>query len=504
MGVLNQAELDAIGGDQVARTGSRAAVLKGLRFRPMPSAVPIADLPKITLGIDTTTIADGTTYPANNPRMTLVGGTFALRGQSAPLNQYYSIAYISRPTGDKVGSDWSVRFLTDAPFFEVVMGDFTSSVGIAIDGMPISTQAPIRSNANSAALRFLRLEFSPDVQTIKPTIARASGGTGYATGDVLSINGGTGLPMIIVVTDITAGTGELLRYYIRDYGQYSAVPGNGVGVTAITGSGTGATFNVGASSNPLISRQRTRRMRSLEVTFTNNAAFGGIRVPTNSLLRPWPLSGVRLMTMQDSYNDTYQDFPRGAWSGRLATRLGIDDLWINGVGGSSFLTAVNGTYPYPDRLGDVISNQPPAHVPFVFLTQGSINELGSPSDAAVTAAVTAYWNRAFTQMPSAYMVQTGILRTRGNAVPDTRSNAVRDGFLASQAIYDPLGKRSGYIETRGAQSMMTIGGEAGNVTGTGATDYYISSDAAHPTQDGHNFIGDTWSVDLLGLIAGWS
>jgi hypothetical protein len=92
-------------------------------------------------------------------------------------------------------------------------------------------------------------------------------------------------------------------------------------------------------------------------------------------------------------------------------------------------------------------------------------------------------------LPDAYLVQTEILRGPSNPTGDSKSAAVRSGFLAAQAIFDPGGRRSVFIETRGTGNagMFTLGGRAG----------------AHPTRAGHDHIGDALAADLMGLIQSW-
>ena len=71
-------------------------------------------------------------------------------------------------------------------------------------------------------------------------VAIVSGGTGYKVNDELTVSGGTGTAMKLIVTSVSAGviTGALPL----DTGNYSAIPTNPVSVTG--GTGSSATFNL--------------------------------------------------------------------------------------------------------------------------------------------------------------------------------------------------------------------------------------------------------------------
>jgi|GEM_PF-2034125 len=483
-----------------ARRGVDMA-LRRLRFGPVPAVM--ATPPALSVVNTTSTIATGETVGPNDRRLTYAGGAPQL-GTGAPYNTTNYNRWITQPSGANKGEhDWSIRFVTDAPFFEVLLGDWNgaSTVNIAVDGELISRRATI-SLPNASVLSFLKIDFGADVQGIYAVVAVAASGSGYALGDVLTVSGGTGAAMQLVVCGID-GSGGVTRVYVKSDGAYTVVPGNGAAVTG--GAGTGATFNVTAGS-PARSTHTTRRVRRIEI-FGRGTKYGGVKKPPNSNIHPWPVSGPRLNVMCDSYGDTFTAGPMGGWPYRVAQRLGFEDVWVNGQGGTGFIANNGGALcTYRERLNDFVARMPanPA-TPAVFVTAASIND-SAPADATLQAEVLAYWTQFFTTpaYEASFAAQIGMLRSSGSTPADSKHNAVKAGFLAAQAIYDPTGRRSAYIETRGTgYDVMTVGGYAGATNGNGNTDFYNAGDAAHPTPEGAWFIGDMLAAEILGAFQGW-
>lgn len=75
-----------------------------------------------------------------------------------------------------------------------------------------------------------------------------SGGSGYAVGDILQLSGGTST--VAATIEVTAISGSAVTAaIIKNYGGYSSPPGDPVSTTALTGAGTGATFNLTFATN---------------------------------------------------------------------------------------------------------------------------------------------------------------------------------------------------------------------------------------------------------------
>jgi hypothetical protein len=74
---------------------------------------------------------------------------------------------------------------------------------------------------------------------------RVVAGTGYHAGDKLHVTGGTFTEKCtIVVHTVNDGDGSINEYAVLVPGLYTAKPANAVATTALTGTGTGATFNL--------------------------------------------------------------------------------------------------------------------------------------------------------------------------------------------------------------------------------------------------------------------
>lgn len=79
--------------------------------------------------------------------------------------------------------------------------------------------------------------------SIATAAAVVAGGSGYAVGNVLRVDGGIyTVPVELTVT--TVSTGAITAVSISNAGQYQTEPSNAVATTAVTGTGTGATFNL--------------------------------------------------------------------------------------------------------------------------------------------------------------------------------------------------------------------------------------------------------------------
>lgn len=71
----------------------------------------------------------------------------------------------------------------------------------------------------------------------------ASGGSGYAAGDKITLTGGTFSQAAIITVD-TVNAGAVETFTINNPGSYTVLPSNPVAQGSTTGSGTGATFNL--------------------------------------------------------------------------------------------------------------------------------------------------------------------------------------------------------------------------------------------------------------------
>ncbi|QPT08601.1 hypothetical protein [Sphingomonas paucimobilis] len=471
------------GGGGDGTWAAKVAELRSLRLR---SATPVhPNPPKVvrrTLTSPLTPAASAEVINYDDPRLT-ASLPLVHRNANYPNNEMVAGGWIKAADGSIYAPHFSIRFVTDAPRIDVRYG-YTGQARILVDGLPVSISRTLDLGEGEDDWPLLCIDFGADTRTIHPAYAVSSAGKGYREGDVLTVAGVAGDPLRLEVTSINAdGSIRASGLRLKDWGTLTALASGSV--EAIGGSGTGAMVTL--SNNDGFIGHTTRRMRRIEIVLgAGLVQFADLRVPKGSTVRPWPVAGPRLMVMQDSYGQVFPDYPAGVWAHRMAEMIGIEDVWLNTIGGTGF---INGSIPYRQRLGEIAANLPPANVPLIFLTQASINDAGR-SEADLKAAVVAYWTEAFARLPAdAVMVQTGILRAPGNAPSDEQSAAVRAGFEAVRATEDPEGKRSFFIETRAPTAMMVV---------PDATIEWIAGDQAHPPQVGHEYLGAAFAPQVLG------
>ncbi|MGI8364871.1 SGNH/GDSL hydrolase family protein [Sphingomonas paucimobilis] len=474
-------DVDAGGGN--ADWAAKVAELRGLRLRDAPAIHPAP--PKIvrrTLTSPLTPAASAEILRYDDPRLT-ASLPLIHRNSNYPNNEMVAGGWIKAADGSVYAPHFSIRFVTDAPRIDVRYG-YTGQARVLVDGQPVSLSRTLDLGDGEDDWPIMCIDFGADTRTIRPTYTVAAGGAGYVEGDVLTVAGTAGDPLRLEVTSVNAdGSIRASGLRLKAWGTLTALSSDAV--AAMGGTGTGATIKLSGADGFI--GHTTRRMRRIEICMgAGLVQLADLRVPKGSTVRPWPVAGPRLMVMQDSYGQVFPDFPQGVWAHRMADMLGIEDVWLNTMGGTGF---INGSIRYGLRLAEIAAHLPPSHQPLIFLTQASINDAGR-AEADIQAAVIDYWTEAFARLPSdAVMVQTGILRAPGNAPSDAQSAAVRAGFQAVCAVEDPDGKRSFFIETRAPAAMMVV---------PDATAEWIAGDQAHPTQAGHEYIGGAMASLLLG------
>lgn len=482
------------GGADEALVANALAVaqLRSIRLRDLPGLHPSPPAVYRREGNDPPIAdADAIDLELLDQRIT---GLYAPIVANAP---YARGRWITYPGDEPKGAHpWGRRFMTDAPIvaFKVQLGN---DIAIYVDGRPLSVASTIYV-PNTGAEYWVTIDFGADTQTIHPRLTLDAAGTGYSVGDVLAVPGAAGAPIQIRLTAVNGGVIQAEGWAIVSWGALTALPG--AAVNAAGGTGTGARFLLTDNLDGQAQRgHTTRQMRRIEVAFGGgNGRMGRVRVPKHSTVRPWPVAGPRLVTMQDSWGQVFFEHPRGGWSQRMAQRLGIEDVWTNTIGGTGYWA---GTGKYITRLPDIIGAIPDDGRPMIFVAQGSINDRAAPSDAAVQDAAEAFWRAAFSALPhDAVMVHVEMMRSAGDVATDARASAATAGFVAACAGFDPGSRRSGVIRTRAALDLMSAGGHAANLTGTGATDYWMSGDGAHLSQAGHDFIGDANAPELLDIL----
>lgn len=209
--------------------------------------------------------------------------------------------------------------------------------------------------------------------------------------------------------------------------------------------------------------------------------------------------GPRVMFEGDSY--TFGPVPSqvttsmlgDGWAPIAADLLGIENPWLHATGGTGWLAPTSGTNPnILDRIGDVI-----AAAPDLLIINMGINEMLNDGGASASggiaitpastqARVTAYLAQLRASLPALPIVILGPFKTPalGTTLAQSYETAI---FAGASALGDPL-IATVPNQTSGAP-LQTGTGYAGNATGNGNSDNYISSDQTHPTLAGHAYLG---------------
>lgn len=208
--------------------------------------------------------------------------------------------------------------------------------------------------------------------------------------------------------------------------------------------------------------------------------------------KPPKRRGPKLMVLGASYVQPFmmssttagqQTFNRyGHWS-QMDAHADIDQIVIDGIGGSGFVTAAPSGLGYPnnkytDRVAGVIKAKPDVLV----IADAFSNDLrNSASTASIIAAAHSFLDQVIAALPDTrIMIQTG-LRTPVYGDFSTGYDTVKADLKAS------YGTKLYWADLRTVFDM-TGGYLPSNTNGLGNTDYYIGSDGVHPTAEGGDYL----------------
>ena len=215
--------------------------LNGQRYSPQVGKT--SDFTGATIATQTLSTAVKTTFPGTSigalritPQTASASGTLTRTTFAAPLDwSDVSCMHVPLQVNDTTSAGVQQIYIT--LYFDsgtsnrcTYMIDTTSLVPGVPQVIPVQLKRPAFVGASRNAI------------STTSAAAVVSGGSGYAVGDLFQPTGGVGTPPTFKVTIISAGavTGAALV----DAGAYTTVPTNAVSVVAITGAGTGATFNL--------------------------------------------------------------------------------------------------------------------------------------------------------------------------------------------------------------------------------------------------------------------
>jgi hypothetical protein len=209
-----------------------------------------AQLQVTTLGVSTVNVASGGQYTAvpNSPAGVTGGSGTGATFNFSEANTITAVGVASGGTGYNVGDTLTVNGGTlaagqPAAFFTVTgvtsaNGPLTS-VSVSNGGGYSSLTGISISDITSAGTG-ASFTFSHALEIINPTVA--SGGGGYKPNDTLTLVGGNAGSTAAQLTVATAS--QVGTVSVSTTGTYSTAPGNPASVTAATGTGSGAMFNL--------------------------------------------------------------------------------------------------------------------------------------------------------------------------------------------------------------------------------------------------------------------
>lgn len=247
------------------------------------------------------------------------------------------------------------------------------------------------------------------------------------------------------------------------------------------------------------------KFRSIRVEYSSTM-FGGVIIGPNDTLTP-PLTPPkpRAIIFGDSFTEAGSS---GAsishgYASILCELLGWE-CWNSGVGGTGYIAtgvAGSGRTNFQGRvLQDIIS-----YSPDIVVIAGGINDESYPiSD--VEKAVRLLVNTICSALPNTMLITLSNFAPAGN--PPSNRLAIRDVIKTVSKEYgasfvDVLEggsyNESGDKVTPKTGSWITGSGNTGNVQATGNASLFISSDATHPTKEGHAYLGRRVATEIYRI-----
>lgn len=473
---------------------ARGQMASAGRYRHDPNPISAQPVEVVTINSGSATgtaTVNGTAYPWNAPQFAWNSGRISYLGATPQL--YNGVAGRDghvRPDGvTPTAGRHRIRFVTSAPevqFHVYAAQGIEPMLTVMVDGVFLPLQAgggAYLSNTATNRPNFLTLRFdSVPTQHELADYEVASGGSGYAEGDVLTLAGGTGAPARLVVRQVAGGA--VVRLSAIDGGAYSEVPSGIQGTTG--GSGTGATF---AALRFRLARGWVT-MRTIELHATGALMLAGVSVGAAYDVFPAPATGPRILFQGDSFTEGTGAENGRTWWQQAARRLGFDDFWGTGVGSTGFVA--NGTAPrlnFLGRIGDVVQPSPD-----VVVTPGSVNDNVQPT-AAIADNVARYWQQVRAGLPRAVLIAMEPFTAPGSPTSQDRYAAFRAGVARANAA-------GADVRLVGTSDWFRAGGAESNPTFSGTSTWITGADNTHPTPAGHSWYGLLAAEAIRKVLSG--
>lgn len=400
-----------------------------------------------------------------------------------PQYAYKKPAHITDSTGNKSGGNAPIRarFLTDSPTIDLCFIDrLYSQFNLIIDRQYIARDR-VAVFGNTGNFRYIKCDFGSDVVTwgkVASNFSITSGGSGYAVGDLITLNGGSnnaaGTPTTVRVGSVMSGAVGSVD--VVNKGSYATAPSGTFSQSSTTGAGSG--FQMSASFfHP---QHSTRKIRLIELVYSNPADFYGLVIPQGYSIQPAPdlRSMPKLAIIGDSITiGTYLGYGASHYGASLAQKLGLwEKCIISGIGGSGWNTGgpSNTPWSHANRIADYISYDAD-----IYMFVGSQNDT---NNSATRDAVTSTINQIIAAKPNAYIVGIGPIMGANVALSAT----IGAGFSAASQQ-----SRIRYIDNNAGIPW---------ISNTEQSQWSVDSDQNHLSQEGMDRFADIAAPQVAAAI----
>jgi hypothetical protein len=475
------------------RAGTPSADIDRVQYwaRTFPGAQPRFDVmaapPTITFGGNTSSVnaskVNGATdFNAQNAVFDHQGSVF-LNETAAGGYPIRTPNHITTSAGAKSGGSAPIRarFMTDAASVDFAFYDSQySQFNLLVDGQFIARDrtAVFRNSGN---YRYVKADFGTNATTYgkaSTSTSITSAGTGYAVGDVVTFDGGSGAaagtPLTMVVAQLSGSAVAGLD--VVNKGAYTSQPTGTMSQASTTGAGTGLQITA-AFFHP---EHSVNRMRRIELVYSQPAKFLGIVVPSNNgIVLPCavPAAAPKVAFIGDSITiGTYLQYGASHIGSSIAQRLGWWDRHIvSGIGGTGW-NAGTTPWSHANRIQDFIDYDADVYV-----------FIGSQNDTAGTALegkIRDTLNALMAARPDAYVV--GI----GNILGGSTSLAasIETGFAAASHQ-----SRLRFINNQSPNPW---------INAAHSTSWTVTGDANHLSQAGMDRFADIAAEHIAQAVLG--
>ena len=233
------------------------------------------------------------------------------------------------------------------------------------------------------------------------------------------------------------------------------------------------------------------------VQFSGEAFVSGVSIGPSDTLAAYGLSiGPRVCVVGDSFTaGTGAGSNITTWHMRMAEALGWWNVAASAEGGTGYAKPTAGNaYCYIDRVAKDIAAFPPD----IVIVTGGVNDAVSGYASSVGAAALAL-----------YSTLKGIAPRVVALTPFQPTVTAGWGLAPVRLAIQNAAASTGIqcIDVMGPAPWVTGTGYVAHENGTGSSDAYTSSDGTHPSQAGHDYLGQrlAWAISppSTGLRGGW-